>query len=293
MSLLVQQTVGGIAIGAIYASLALAIVLIHRSTGVVNIAQGEMAMFSTYVAWQFTVWGWPVWGAILAAVALSLLGGMLIERVVIRPVEGASVLTVLIVAVGLLLIFNQAAGWVWGFLVRDFPSPFPSGVWMVGDVRLSAATLGILAVLVASMGLLYLLFQYTKIGLAMRAVATNPESAQLAGIRVGRVLMLGWGLAAAVGALSGVMVAPQLFLTPNLMFTIMIYGLAAATLGGLDSPGGAVLGGLIVGVSENLAGTYIEFIGSDLKVLVPLLIIVLVLMVKPTGLFGTREVARV
>lgn len=293
MSLLVQQTVGGIAIGAIYASLALAIVLIHRSTGVVNIAQGEMAMFSTYVAWQFTVWGWPVWGAILAAVALSLLGGMLIERVVIRPVEGASVLTVLIVAVGLLLIFNQAAGWVWGFLVRDFPSPFPSGVWMVGDVRLSAATLGILAVLVASMGLLYLLFQYTKIGLAMRAVATNPESAQLAGIRVGRVLMLGWGLAAALGALSGVMVAPQLFLTPNLMFTIMIYGLAAATLGGLDSPGGAVLGGLIVGVSENLAGTYIEFIGSDLKVLVPLLIIVMVLMVKPTGLFGTREVARV
>lgn len=293
MSLLIQQTVGGIAIGAIYASLALAIVLIHRSTGVVNIAQGEMAMFSTYVAWQFTVWGWPVWGAILAAVALSLLGGMLIERVVIRPVEGASVLTVLIVAVGLLLIFNQAAGWVWGFLVRDFPSPFPSGVWMVGDVRLSAATLGILAVLVASMGLLYLLFQYTKIGLAMRAVATNPESAQLAGIRVGRVLMLGWGLAAALGALSGVMVAPQLFLTPNLMFTIMIYGLAAATLGGLDSPGGAVLGGLIVGVSENLAGTYIEFIGSDLKVLVPLLIIVMVLMVKPTGLFGTREVARV
>lgn len=293
MSLFVQQTVGGIAIGAIYASLALAIVLIHRSTGVVNIAQGEMAMFSTYVAWQFTVWGWPVWGAILAAAALSLLGGMLIERVVIRPVEGASVLTVLIVAVGLLLIFNQAAGWVWGFLVRDFPSPFPSGVWMVGDVRLSAATLGILAVLVASMGLLYLLFQYTKIGLAMRAVATNPESAQLAGIRVGRVLMLGWGLAAALGALSGVMVAPQLFLTPNLMFTIMIYGLAAATLGGLDSPGGAVLGGLIVGVSENLAGTYIEFIGSDLKVLVPLLIIVTVLMVKPTGLFGTREVARV
>lgn len=293
MSLLVQQTVGGIAIGAIYASLALAIVLIHRSTGVVNIAQGEMAMFSTYVAWQFTVWGWPVWGAILAAVALSLVGGMLIERLVIRPVEGASVLTVLIVAIGLLLIFNQAAGWIWGFLVRDFPSPFPSGVWTLGEVRLSASTLGILAVLVASMGLLYLLFQYTKIGLAMRAVATNPESAQLAGIRVGRVLMLGWGLAAALGALSGVMVAPQLFLTPNLMFTIMIYGLAAATLGGLDSPGGAVLGGLVVGVSENLAGTYIDFIGSDLKVLVPLLIIVLVLMVKPTGLFGTREVARV
>ncbi len=292
MSLFIQQAIGGVAIGAIYASLALAIVLIHRSTGVVNIAQGEMAMFSTYIAWQFTTWSWPVWGAILGAVALSLLGGMLVERVAIRPVEGGSELTVLIVTIGLLLIFNQAAGWIWGFLVKEFPSPFPGGVWSIGEVRLASSTLGILAVLLASMGLLYLLFQYTKIGLAMRAVATNPESAQLVGIRVGRVLMLGWGLAAALGALSGIMVAPQLFLTPDLMFSIMIYGIAAAALGGLDSPGGAVIGGIVVGVSENLAGTYIDFIGSDLKVLVPFVIIVAVLMVKPTGLFGKREVAR-
>lgn len=292
MSLFIQQVIGGISIGAIYASLALAIVLIHRSTGVVNIAQGEMAMFSTYVAWQFTAWGWPAWAAILAAVSLSLLGGMLIERVAIRPVEGSSELTVLIVAVGLLLIFNQAAGWVWGFLVKQVPSPFPDGVWALGAVRLAPATIGVLAVLLVSMGLLYLLFQYTKIGLAMRAVATNPDSARLVGIRVGRVLMLGWGLAAALGALSGIMVAPQLFLTPNLMFAIMIYGIAAAALGGLDSPGGAVVGGLVVGVSENLAGTYVDFIGSDLKVLVPFVIIVAVLMVKPTGLFGKREVTR-
>ena len=292
MSLFIQQVIGGISIGAIYASLALAIVLIHRSTGVVNIAQGEMAMVSTYVAWQFTAWGWPAWAAILAAVSLSLLGGMLIERVAIRPVEGASELTVLIVAVGLLLIFNQAAGWVWGFLVKQVPSPFPDGVWALGTVRLAPATIGVLAVLLVSMGLLYLLFQYTKIGLARRAVAPNPDSARLVGIRVGRVLMLGWGLAAALGALSGIMVAPQLFLTPNLMFAIMIYGIAAAALGGLDSPGGAVVGGLVVGVSENLAGTYVDFIGSDLKVLVPFVIIVAVLMVKPTGLFGRREVTR-
>lgn len=293
MSLFVQQVIGGVSLGAIYASLALAIVLIHRSTGVVNIAQGEMAMFSTYVAWQFTAWGAPVWGAVLAAVALSLLGGMVIERTVIRPVEGGSELTVLIVAVGLLLVFNQAAGWIWGFLVKEFPSPFPAGVWEIGEVRLAFATVGVLALLLASMGVLYLLFQYTKVGLAMRAVATAPDSARLVGIRVGRILMLGWGLAAALGALSGIMVAPQLFLTPQLMFTVMIYGIAAAALGGLDSPGGAVIGGLVVGVSENLAGTYIDFIGSDLKVLVPFVIIVGVLMVKPTGLFGKREVARV
>ena len=293
MSLFVQQVIGGVSIGAIYASLALAIVLIHRSTGVVNIAQGEMAMFSTYVAWQCTAWGLPVWGALLAAVALSLLGGMIVERVVIRPVEGRSELTVLIVAVGLLLIFNQGAGWVWGFLVKEFPSPFPGGVLELGGVRLAVSTLGVLAVLLVSMGLLYLLFQYTKIGLAMRAVATNPESARLVGIRVGRVLMVGWGLAAALGALSGTMVAPQLFLTPDLMFTVMIYAIAAAALGGLDSPGGAVVGGLVVGVSENLAGTYIPAIGSDLKVLVPFVIIVGVLMVRPTGLFGKRAVVRV
>lgn len=292
MSLFIQQVIVGVSTGAIYASLALALVLIHRSTGVINIAQGEMAMFATYVAWQFTAWGWPVWGAILAAVALSLLGGMLLERVIIRPVEGASELTVLIVTLGLFLVFNQTAGWAWGFLVKDFPSPFPATAWQAGDVRLSAATLGILGVLLASMALLYLLFQYTKVGLAMRAVATNAESARLVGIRVGRTLMLGWGLAAALGGLSGAMVAPQLFLTPNLMFGVLLYGLAAATLGGLDSPGGAVIGGLIVGVSENLAATYVEFIGSDLKVLVPFAVIVIVLMFKPTGLFGKREVAR-
>lgn len=293
MSLFIQQVIEGIATGAIYASLALALVLIHRSTGVVNFAQGEMAMFSTFVAWQLTVWGIPIWGAILAAVALSLAGGMLVERIALRPVEGSSVLTVVIVTIGLLLVFNQGAGWIWGFLVKDFPNPFPSAVWSLGDVRLTAHTVGILAVLLASMGLLYLLFQYTKVGLAMRAVATNPESARLVGIRVGRVLMLGWGLAAAIGALSGTMVAPQLFLEPNMMFGVILYAFAAATLGGLDSPGGAVLGGLVVGVAENLAGTYIAAIGADLKVLVPLLIIVAVLMVKPTGLFGKQEVARV
>lgn len=293
MALFVQQVLGGIATGAIYASLALAIVLIHRSTGIVNFSQGEMAMFSTFVAWQLTALGVPIWGAIPIAVALSLAGGMLIERVVVRPVEGSSVLTVVIVTIGLLLIFNQGAGWIWGFLVKDFPNPFPTQVWVLGEVRLTAHTIGILGVLLATMGVLYLLFRYTKAGLAMRAVATNPESARLVGIRVGRVLMLGWGLAAALGALSGTMVAPQLFLEPNMMFGVMLYAFASATLGGLDSPGGAVVGGLVVGVAENLAGTYIEAIGSDLKVLVPLLIIVAVLMVKPTGLFGRQEVARV
>lgn len=292
MSIFIQQVIGGIATGAIFASLALALVLIYRATGVVNLAQGEMAMFSTYVAWQFSAWGWPIWGAILAAVALSMVAGMAIERTVIRPVERSSSHALVIVTIGLFLVFNQAAGWIWGFMVKDFPSPFPSRVWELGEVRLSASTVGVLAVLLASMALLYAFFQFTKVGLAMRAAAGNPESAGLVGIRVGHMLMLGWGLAAAVGALSGAMVAPQLFLAPDMMFGVLLYGFASAALGGLDSPGGAVVGGLVVGVTDNLAGTYIDVIGSDLKILVPLVIIIGVLMIRPAGLFGTREVAR-
>jgi branched-chain amino acid transport system permease protein len=293
MTLFFQQVVSGVATGSIYASLALALVLIYRSTHIVNFAQGEMAMFSAFIAWQFTQWGWPVWGAIGASLVLSFLGGCAIERVVIRPVEGKSVLAVVIVTLGLLLILNQAAGWIWDSIIKAFPSPFPAGSVDVGEVRISYYEIGVIAVVMASVTVLFLLFQKTKIGLAMRAAAANPESSRLVGIDVGRMLMLGWGLAAVLGAISGVMVAPELFLSPNMMVSVQIYAFAAATLGGFDSPVGAVVGGLVVGVTENLAGTYIGFIGSDLKIAVPLIIIFGVLMVKPTGLFGRQIVARV
>jgi branched-chain amino acid transport system permease protein len=293
VTLFFQQLVGGIATGAIYASLALALVLIYRSTHIVNFAQGEMAMFSTFVAWQFHQWGLPVWVAIFGALAISFVGGLAIERVVIRPVEGASVLSVVIVTLGLLLIFNQAASWIWTSVIKRFPDPFPSGAAFLGDVRISYGNLGIVVVLLITVTMLYLLFQHTTIGLAMRAAAANPESSRLVGINVGRMLMLGWGLAAVLGALAGVMVAPKLFLEPNMMLTVQIYAFAAATLGGFDSPVGAVVGGIVVGVAENLAGTYIGFVGSDLKIAVPLVIIFAVLMVKPTGLFGRHVVARV
>jgi branched-chain amino acid transport system permease protein len=293
MDLFLQQTIDGIATGSIYASLALALVLIYRSTNIVNFAQGEMAMFATFIAWQFTDWGWPVWSAIGVTLVIAFLGGLAVERVVIRPVENAPVLTVVIVTLGLLLVFNQGAGWVWDFLVKSFPSAFPSDVLDIGGVRVNTQSIGIVAVLVATVAVLWFLFQRTRVGLAMRAAAGNPESARLVGINVSRMLMLGWGLAAMVGALSGVMVAPQLFLEPNMMFGVLIFAFASATLGGFDSPIGAVVGGITVGVTENLAGTYIDFIGSDLKIAVPLLIIVAVLMVKPSGLFGREAVARV
>jgi branched-chain amino acid transport system permease protein len=289
----VQVIVDGVATGSIYAALALALVLIFRSTGVVNFAQGEMAMFSTFVAWGLHEGGVPLGLALLTTFALSFLAGMAIERVVIRHFEGGEPLTIVIVTLGLFILINSGAGWIWGFGNRGFPSVFPDSTASVGGVTLSVESLGIVAVLIGVVGLLYLLFQRTKVGLAMRAAALNPASSRLAGVRVGRMLMLGWGLAAMLGALAGVLVAPRLFLDVNLMGGVLVYAFAAAALGGFDSPIGAVVGGWVIGVSENLAGTYVNFIGADLKILVPLTIIFVVLLVRPSGLFGSQEVARV
>lgn len=288
-----QLVIDGIATGAIYALVALAIVLIFRSTGLVNLAQGEMAMFSTFVAWQLIAWGFGIWLALLVTMAASFVGGMLIQRIIIRPVQHASELTIVIVTLGLFLAFNSLAGWVWGYLVKSFPSPFPSNAWVVGNIPLTASTLGTIAVLLVLAGALFVLFQFTKVGLAMRAVAYNVESSRLVGIRVNQMLMLGWGLSAALGAAAGVFIAPKLFLDPNLMFGVLIYAIAAAAVGGLDSPVGAVVGGLSIGVIENLAGSYIGFVGTDLKILVPLVLIVAVLLLRPEGLFGSRQVMRV
>ncbi|GGS58395.1 branched-chain amino acid ABC transporter permease [Actinokineospora fastidiosa] len=288
----IQQLVEGLGAGAIYASLALALVLIYRFTGIVNFAQGEMAMFATFIAWQLVQAGVPFWLALGATLAIAFGGGMLIERVVIRPVEGAPELALVIVTLGLFILVNAAAGWIWSFLIKDFPSPFPGGALDAGGVHLSYSTLGVLGVVAVVMGLLYILFRYTKIGLAMRAVASNPASARLLGIRVSGVLALGWGLAALVGAVSGVLVAPVLFLEPTMMGGVLIYAFAAATLGGFDSPVGAVVGGLVVGIAETLAGAYVGVIGSDLKIGVPLAVIIGVLLFRPQGLFGRAAVER-
>src|SRR6266496_2256148 len=282
MARLVQVVVDGIANGSVYAALALALVLIYRSTGIVNFAQGEMAMFSTFLTWGMIQAGVSLPLAILAALALSFGGGALLERIVIRPVEDRQPLTLVIVTLGLFILISN----------RAFPSTFPDGTVAVGGVRLSIESLGIVGVLLVVVGLLFLLFQRTRLGLAMQAAALDPVSSRLVGIRVGRMLMLGWGLAATVGAIAGILVAPRLFLDVNLMGGVLVYAFAAATLGGFDSALGAVLGGWIIGVSENLAGTYVDVIGSDLKILVPLGVILAVLLVRPTGLLGAREVER-
>jgi branched-chain amino acid transport system permease protein len=292
MDRFIQVLVDGWATGSLYGALAVAVVLIYRATGIVNSAQGELAMFSTFIAWGLMQAGLPLGLAVLATLALSFVGGMLIERVIIRPVEGGEVLTLVIVTLGLYILVNSLAGWIWGFGNRAFPSLFGDGSFDVAGAAVPYESLGIVVVLIALVAILFAVFQRTKVGLAMRAVAMNPESSRLHGISVGRTLMIGWGVASLVGALAGVLIAPRLFLDVNFMGAVLIYSFAAATLGGFDSPLGALIGGWIVGIAEGLAGTYVDFIGSDLKILVPLTVILVVLLIRPTGLFGSAEVAR-
>ena len=293
MEIFLQQVVSGLATGGIYASLALALVMIYQATDVVNFAQGEMAMFATYLTWSMLNAGVPYWWAFLATVIVAFVGGILIQRIVIRPVENAPILTIVIVTLGLLVICNSVAGWIWSYVQKPFPSPFSAKPLRLGSIVFGAHDLGEIGVTLLSLLLLFLFFRYTPLGLAMRAAAQNPVSSRLAGIRVSRMLALGWGLAAAFGAVAGMMVAPILTLEPNMMGGIQIYAFAAATLGGFTSPLGAVVGGFLVGIIENLVGTYVSFIGTELKLTVALAMIIVVLLVRPSGLFGRTHVRRV
>jgi branched-chain amino acid transport system permease protein len=289
-----QQIVSGLASGGIYASLALALVLIHRATGVINFAQGEMATFSTYIAWTLAAnHGWPYWPAFFFTLLVSFAGGIAIHQGVVRPVEGGSLLRVVIVTIGLLLLVNGAMTWIWTGEVRSVESPFPTRTIDVGGVAISIQDLGTIGVAVGTVVVLWLLFQFTKLGLGMRAAATNPAEARLVGVRVTWMLSIGWGLAAVLGAIAGMLAAPSVFLDPSMMQAILIYAFAAAVLGGIDSPIGAVVGGLALGVGLNLLGAYIDFVGADLRLPAALLVILVVLLVRPSGLFGRPEVKRV
>jgi branched-chain amino acid transport system permease protein len=293
MANFLQQVVSGLATGGIYSSLALAIVLIYRATRVINFAQGEMGMFAAFIALWLIDSGWPYWAAFFATLGLAFLGGVAVERVVIRPVERAPVVTIVIVTVGLLIGLNGAAFWIWGGETRAFPSAFSTRAINVGGVAFSIQDFGVIGVSLGMVALLYLFFRFTKVGLAMRAAAFNPEASRLVGVRVGWMLALGWGFASVLGAVSAMMVAPTVFLDPNMMRPVLLYAIAAAILGGLDSPLGAVLGGLVLGVGLNLVSTYVDFVGDELKLPVAFVVILAVLLVKPTGLFGRSTVRRV
>jgi branched-chain amino acid transport system permease protein len=292
MELLLQQILAGLATGAIYASMALAVVMIYQAIDHLNFAQGEMAMFSTFLAWQMLQWGWPYWAAFVAAVALSFVGGIAIERILFKPIRNAPILSQLAAFIALYGILNSSAGEIWDFTIKSFPTPFGTAP-LFGQGLISTHQAGMIAVTLIMLGLLYFFFRGSRLGLAMRAAATNPESARLAGIRVGWMIALGWGMSAAVGAVAGMLVAPVVFLEPNMMLGVLLYGFAGAVLGGLSSPGGAVAGGFAVGVIENLAGTFIPYVGRELKLTIALILIVAVLMVRPSGIFGRAAVSRV
>lgn len=299
MDIFLQQFLGGVATGAIYACLALSVVMIYQAIDHFNFAQGEMAMFSTFIAWglmEGTVlgfqFGMPYFLAFVLAIVLSFIGGALVEKVVFAPIHDAPVLSHIIVFIALFSIFNSVAGFIWDFTIKPFPSPFGEGKIIEG-LPIGNHQIGMVLVTLVMLAAIYLFFRFTPVGLAMRAAAAAPDSARLVGINVGHMLSLGWGLAAAIGAVAGMLIAPVVFLEPNMMLGILLYGFAGAVVGGLTSPGGAVVGGFLVGIFENLIGTYVPGVGSELKLTVALVVIVVVLLVRPSGLFGRSEVKRV
>jgi len=290
MEALLHQVLAGLATGGIYASLALALVMIYQATHLVNFAQGEMAMFCTYIAWSLVNAGMPYWGAFFLTVLIAFALGVLIERLVIRPVQNAPVLGIVVVFIGLLVILYSIAGWIYSYTIKTFPSPFPAEP-LFGIRYMSPHQVGAIGITFVVLLLLYAFFRFTPLGLAMRAAAQNPVSARLVGIRVGWMLALGWGLASAIGSIAGMMVAPIVYLDPGMMGGVLLYAFAAALLGGIENPWGAVAGGFIVGVAENVLGSFV--IGNELKLAVALVLIVGVLLVKPSGIFGKVHVVRV
>jgi branched-chain amino acid transport system permease protein len=292
MELLTSQILAGVATGAIYACMALAVVVIYQSIDHLNFAQGEMAMFSTFIAWQMIQWGLPYWVAFALTLVASFAGGILLERLLFRPLADAPIFAHVACFIGMFAVFNSVAGLTWDFSIKQFPTPFGSAPFL-GSQMISTHEAGMIGITLGLLVLLYAFFHFTRLGLAMRAAALLPESARLVGISVGYTIALGWGFAAAIGAVAGMLIAPIVFLEPNMMGGVLVYGFAAAVLGGLSSPFGAVVGGFLVGIIENLVGTYIPGVGNELKLPIALALIVTVLIGRPNGLFGRTIIRRV
>ncbi|MBM7807048.1 branched-chain amino acid transport system permease protein [Geodermatophilus bullaregiensis] len=292
MQQFVNLTLGGVITGAVYAAFALALVLIWRSTRIVNFAQGAMAAITTFIALSLIEGGQSYWVGLAVALLAGLVLGAVVERLVIRPVEGGPELNAVIVTLGLFIAIQALISVLFGVNQRAFVAPFSTIGFRVGDFGLALSpntlfTLG--AVLLVMLGLTAL-FRFTRVGLAMRASAFGQEVARLLGVRVGRMLTLGWALAAVVGSLAGMLIAAEVtFVTPTYMDALIVFGFVAAVLGGLDSPIGAVVGGLLLG----LALSYVRgYVGDELVGMAALVILVVVLLVRPGGLFSTTQTRR-
>ena len=292
MNRFIDFTLNGITYGMVYAAGAMALVLIWRATRIVNFAQGAMAMLTTYIAVTMIDHGSSYWVALLVALASGFVIGGVVERVIVRPVESKPPLNAVIVTLGLLILIEAIAAMEWKAKFRSFPSHFSvAGVHAGGrQIELSPFDIYVIVAVLVVMALLLVLFRYTSVGLRMRASAFEPEVARLLGVRVGRMLTLGWALAAVVGALAGVLVAPKVLLYPNNMDSVLIYSFTAAIVGGLDSPVGALVGGLGMGLALSYIGGYK---GSSLETLGAFVILIVVLMVRPQGIFSSTAPRRV
>ena len=287
-----EFTLGGIGIGMIYAAIALSLVLVWRGTRVLNYSQGGMAMFTTYVAWLVITHSGNYWLGFVVALASGLVLGAILERTVVRPTLGKAPLNSVIVTIGLLIFLEGLAGIIYGGQFRSFPAAYSVTGLKIGKIALGISPNDLFtaaAVLVAALALAAV-FRYTAVGLRLRATAFSPGVARLLGVRIGRVLTLGWALAGLFGALAGVLVTPATFLYPNSMDSIFVLGFTAAVIGGLDSPVGAVAGGVLLGVVLSYAGGYL---GNDLVLVYGLVVLSLILMVRPSGLFSTTATRRV
>ncbi len=296
MAAFLQQVVSGLASGGIYAALALALVLIHRATGVINFAQGEMGMFSTYIAWSLLyTYDFTYWLAFSLTLLISFGGGAALYQGVIRPLSRGGDIAIVIATIALFIILNGAAGWIWSPEVRSFESPFPNDLITIGGVVISVQDLGTIGVSLACVLVVFAFFRFTRVGLMMRASALRPGTSRLLGIRVTIMLAVGWGLAAMLSAISAMMAAPILPLEPNFMLSVLVYAFAAAVLGGIDSPLGAVAGAYILGVGISLLGNYVEFVkqGPELELPIALGVLLVILLFRPAGLFGRAVVRRV
>lgn len=293
-TLFAQLTVAGVATGVVYGSLALALVLIYRATEVINFAQGEMAMACVYIAYQLMLWGLSYWLAFFLTLGIAFVFGVVTHQAVIRPVQHRSVIAVVIVTVGLFILIDGLVEWKWSANQRFMQAPFGNKIYHLGSVPIARQDVGTIVITLVSMFALWAFFRLTKIGLGMRAAALRPAAARLVGVRINALLAVGWGMAALLGAVAGLMTEPsQYVLQPTLMQPVLLYAFAAAVLGGLESPAGAVVGGIALGIFLNLVGQYWHFVNSVLQLPVAFAALLIILVIKPTGLFGHRGVRKV
>lgn len=299
MTEFLQLIVGGVALGAKYALVALGFVIIFKATGVINFAQGGFVMVGAYLAYNFGVtWGLPFAVAVVLSMIVTALSGLVVERLILRRMVGRPPFALIMITVGMLFIIQEIVTLIWGFEGHDLGDPWGVETVQVGDVFIRVADLWTVALALLVVAAFFAFFRFTSLGLAMRATALDQEAALAQGMSAKRVFASSWAIAGAVAALAGVTISAGISggVNPQVQFLALL-AFPAIILGGLDSPGGAVIGGIIIGVTQTLTAgyqkEYASFLGDNFQGVMPFVVMVLILLIRPYGLFGTKEVKRI